>query len=114
MESIPTEPNTSFFAAATYLLPGPVILSTRGIVSVPNASAAIACAPPTAKTSLTPSSTSAAATAGLLRTVPGGVVTSILVSPAILARTTFITTDDGYAAVPPGTYNPTDSIGVIF
>src|SRR5690348_11936867 len=35
------------FAAATYALPGPTILSTRGIVAVPYASAAIACAPPT-------------------------------------------------------------------
>ena len=30
------------------LIAVPVILSTRGIVAVPNASAAIACAPPTA------------------------------------------------------------------
>src|ERR1700721_700919 len=38
---------TIFLAAVTYQLPGPTILSTRGIVSVPKARAAIAWAPPT-------------------------------------------------------------------
>ena len=45
--SMPTSPLTSFFAAATNALPGPVILSTGAICSVPYASAAMACAPPT-------------------------------------------------------------------
>ena len=35
------------FAAATYALPGPKILSTAGIDAVPCAIAATACAPPT-------------------------------------------------------------------
>ena len=34
--------------------------------------------------------------------------------PAIFAGMQFMRTDDGYAAVPPGTYRPTFSIGVIF
>ena len=33
--SIPTSPDTTFLAAATYALPGPVILSTGRMVSVP-------------------------------------------------------------------------------
>ena len=33
--SMPTTPNTRRFAAATYALPGPQILSTAGIVAVP-------------------------------------------------------------------------------
>ena len=33
--SMPTRPNTCFFAVATKILPGPVILSTAGIVFVP-------------------------------------------------------------------------------
>ena len=37
----------NILASATYILPGPTILSTLGIDSVPYASAAIACAPPT-------------------------------------------------------------------
>ena len=41
-----SRPTTSAFAAATYALPGPTILSTRGTVAVPYASAAMACAPP--------------------------------------------------------------------
>ena len=45
---MPTRPETSSFAAVTQRLPGPTILSTAGIVSVPYARAAIACAPPTA------------------------------------------------------------------
>ncbi len=60
--SIPTGPNTRRFAAATYAPPGPTILSTRGIVAVPNASAAIACAPPTENTRSTPAMCSAAST----------------------------------------------------
>ncbi len=45
--SIPTEPDTIFFAIATYILPGPTIFETLGMDSVPYASAAIPCAPPT-------------------------------------------------------------------
>ena len=44
--------------------PGPTILSTRGIVAVPYASAAIACAPPTRNSRVTPASSAAAITAG--------------------------------------------------
>ncbi|CJB11374.1 Uncharacterised protein [Streptococcus pneumoniae] len=44
--SIFTIPYTSRFARATYKFPGPTILSTFGIDSVPYAKAAIACAPP--------------------------------------------------------------------
>ena len=49
--SIPTADDTSRLASCTYRLPGPAIRSTRPIASVPNASAAIAWAPPTAYTS---------------------------------------------------------------
>ena len=45
--SIATWPKTCFFAVATKIFPGPTILSTAGIVSVPYAKAAIPCAPPT-------------------------------------------------------------------
>ena len=41
-----TRPKTWRFASATYALPGPTILSTFGMLSVPYASAATACAPP--------------------------------------------------------------------
>ena len=41
-----TYPNTAFFARATKILPGPTILSTLAILSVPKARAAMACAPP--------------------------------------------------------------------
>ena len=52
--SIPTWPNTARLAAATKRLPGPVILSTPGTVSVPYAKAATACAPPMVNTRVTP------------------------------------------------------------
>ena len=45
-ESMLTCPNTHLFASATNMFPGPTILSTFGMLSVPYASAAIACAPP--------------------------------------------------------------------
>ena len=48
-------PLTRVFAHVTQALPGPKILQTLGTDSVPYAMAAIACAPPTLKMSLTPS-----------------------------------------------------------
>ena len=44
--SIPTSPKTCLLASETYIFPGPTILSTGFIVSVPKANAEIACAPP--------------------------------------------------------------------
>ena len=44
--SMPTWPNTCFLASATKAFPGPAIMSTGWIVSVPYAIAPIACAPP--------------------------------------------------------------------
>jgi hypothetical protein len=44
--SMPTTPKTSRLAVATYMLPGPTILSTGRTEAVPYASAPTACAPP--------------------------------------------------------------------
>src|SRR3982750_2006438 len=91
--------DTRDFAAATYALPGPQILSTAGIVAVPYASAAMACAPPIVKACVTPARCAAARTSGL-RT-PSGVGTTITMSPtpATAAGSAFISTDDGYAEI---------------
>ena len=86
--SIATSRETMSFASFTYALPGPTILSTRPIVSVPYASAAIACGPPTAHTSSTPRSSAAAATSPL---PPGGVTTTIRSTPAACAGTAHMT-----------------------
>ncbi len=59
-DSMPTMPATSRLARATYRLPGPTITSTGRMVAVPNASAAMACAPPMRYTSVTPTSAAAA------------------------------------------------------
>src|SRR5712691_3132862 len=82
------------------------------MVWVPYASAAIACAPPSANTRSTPAIAAAARTSGLRS--PRGVGTHMMSSrtPAILAGMAFIRTDEGYAALPPGTYKPTRSSGV--
>ena len=45
--SMLTWPYTAFFASATKIFPGPTILLTLGIDSVPKARAAMAWAPPT-------------------------------------------------------------------
>ena len=82
IESIPTTPKTNFFAAAAYLFPGPVILSTLAIDFVPKASAAIACARQSGEPLRHPIQRGAAATAGLSRIVCGGVVTTIRETPA--------------------------------
>ena len=93
--SMPTRPKTRRLACATYALPGPTILSTRGTRSVPKASAPTACAPPIVNTRSTPAIAAAASTIGL-RT-PSGVGTTITSSPtpATLAGMAFISTDDG-------------------
>ncbi|MNR53332.1 hypothetical protein D3C85_1733310 [compost metagenome] len=39
--------------------------------------------------------------------VDGGVTIAISGTPATIAGMAFISTEDGYAAFPPGTYNPT-------
>ena len=51
---MPTWPNTCFLASATKAFPGPAIMSTGWIVSVPYAIAPIACAPPIRKISSAP------------------------------------------------------------
>src|SRR5215213_3020777 len=75
---------------------------------------ATACAPPTAYTSPTPSSAAAASTAGC-GSPPcpacGGEASASDSTPATCAGTTFITTLDGYATRPPGTYRPTRRTG---
>ena len=110
--SMPTWPTTCRFASATQRLPGPTILSTRGTVAVPNARAATAWAPPIRKIRVTPERAQAARTTSV--TPVGGTTAMISCTPATSAGTAFITTDDGYEALPPGTYRPTRSSGVTF
>ena len=93
--SIPTTPNTCLFAEATYAFPGPTILSTRGMLDVPKARAAIACAPPKAITLSTPARAAAARTSGF-RPPPGvGLIISSSFTPATFAGMAFISTDEG-------------------
>ena len=76
------------------MLPGPTILSTFGIDSVPNAIAAIACAPPTLYTFVAPASFAATNVfAVTFPSFPGGVVMMIFFTPATCAGTMFINTD---------------------
>ena len=93
--SMPTTPNTSRFAAATYRFPGPTILSTARIGPAPNASAAIACAPPMVHTSSTAASFAAASTSGFSSPDGAGTVMTISATPATRAGMVFISTDDG-------------------
>ncbi|SKV59356.1 Uncharacterised protein [Mycobacteroides abscessus subsp. abscessus] len=93
------------------MFPGPVIMSTGASsapsVSVPPcASSATPCAPPTAQTSSTPSNRAAAKMVGCGRPPNcawGGDAMTSDPTPAVCAGTTFITTLDGYTALPPGT-----------
>ena len=99
-----TKPKTCFFASATNAFPGPTILSAFGMLSVPYASAAIACAPPTLNILSMPAMCAAARITGF--TLPsgrGGVTITRFFTPAIFAGIASIKTVDGYAAVPPGT-----------
>ena len=94
--SMATSPNTASLAAVTKALPGPKILSTRRTDSVPYAMAAIACAPPTAWTSVTPASPAAASTAGAIcPSRCGGEHMTISSQPARRAGMASMRTDDG-------------------
>ena len=94
--STSTRPRTCRFASATYAFPGPAIFATAGMLAVPKARAATACAPPTRTTrSSSPTSTRAAATAGLASMARGGVATRISRTPATRAGIAFISTEDG-------------------
>ena len=86
-------------AAATYLLPGPTILSTWGIVAVPYAIAAMPCAPPTRNSRLTPASSAAAITTGSGR----GHMAITSGTPATRAGMAVINSDEGRGNRPPGT-----------
>ena len=80
----------------------------------PWASSAIAWAPPAAITSVTPSSAQAARIVGCGRppnSFCGGEASTISCTPATCAGTTFITTELGSTARPPGTYRPTRRTG---
>ena len=93
--SISTSPKTCFLASATKAFPGPTILSTFGIVSVPYASAATACAPPTLNILSAPAIFAAASIIGLIFPSFAGEVITISSTPAIFAGTIFISTVDG-------------------
>src|SRR5690606_40337158 len=75
----------------------------------------IAWAPPTAYTSSMPSSAHAARIVGCgspSKSFCGGEATAMDVTPAACAATTFMTTELGYTASPPGTYRPTRATGI--
>ena len=86
-----TAPKSCRLASATQALPGPTILSTRGTVAVPNASAATACAPPMTNTRCTPATLAAPASPA----DGPGVTMTISRTPAMRAGTAVISTDDG-------------------
>src|ERR1700722_19287354 len=89
------------FAAVTQAFPGPKILLTRGIVSVPYDIAAIAWAPPTLKTVSIPQSWAATSTAGLAKpSRSGGVHRTRTGQPAISAGTASMMTVEGSGALP--------------
>eukprot|EP00160_Parvularia_atlantis_P017032 Unigene5691_Nuclearia_a/m.17369 Unigene5691_Nuclearia_a/g.17369 ORF Unigene5691_Nuclearia_a/g.17369 Unigene5691_Nuclearia_a/m.17369 type:complete len:338 (+) Unigene5691_Nuclearia_a:353-1366(+) len=103
---------TSIFAAVTYWLPGPQILSTLGTDSVPYAIANTACAPPALRMRDAPICSAMYSTSGaMLPSGPGGLARMISLHPATLAGTPSMYAVDGRIAVPPGTYRPTRSIG---
>ncbi len=97
------------------MLPGPVTRSTFGhSPGTPYANIAMACAPPTAYTSSTPSSAHSARMLGCgspPKSFCGGLATAIDATPAACAGTTFMMTLDASGARPPGTYRPTRPTG---
>src|SRR3989338_820588 len=99
MKSMPTSPYTCLFAYGTYLLPGPTILSTEGIVFVPYANAPIAWAPPTENILSAPAMSAATMVAGAIL----GEQTMTDCTPATLAGIMLISADEGRGYLTPGT-----------
>ncbi|MCY1171728.1 hypothetical protein D9M73_118490 [compost metagenome] len=62
----------------------------------------------------TPAMQAAASTSSLISPRGVGTTMTTSVTPATLAGIAFINTDDGYDALPPGTYRPARSSGVTF
>ena len=88
---MPTGPNTCRFASLTKAFPGPTIFSTLGTLSVPNAIAAIACAPPIRKIRSAPDRWQPAIIAGCAF---GGRQATTSSTPATLAGTIVMTGAD--------------------
>lgn len=112
MPGPPCIPATCRLASVTNELPGPKILSQRGIGPAPKAIAHTACAPPTTAMRRMPTSTQAATTLG--SAVPcavGGVHTTTSGQPASTAGTPSISAVEGSGAEPAGTYSPTVRTG---
>ena len=94
---------TCIFASITKRLPGPNILLTRGTLSVPNAIAATACAPPLLKMACTPHFHAAYKMAGCtLPSAPAGVHITTLRHPAMRAGMASISTVENSGEWPPG------------
>src|SRR6186713_141166 len=109
---MPTTFDTRSLACATYAFPGPTMQSTRGMVAVPYAIAAIAPAPPTANTrSAFESSAAASVTAAGRPFGAGGEQMITSLTPATRAGIAPMRTLLGYDARPPGAYTPTRRSG---
>ena len=96
MVSIPTKPDTSFLAVATYIFPGPTILSTLGIVCVPNVKAAMPCAPPILKIFLIFNISAATKIEGAMLPFSfGGEIKTMSLTPAMMAGMADMSTVEG-------------------
>ena len=91
-KSISALSRRSILAAVTKTLPGPTILSTFFMDSVPSARAAIACAPPTRYISDTPAISNATMVSGF---IGGGEQAHISLTPATRAGTAVMSAVDG-------------------
>src|SRR5690606_31003385 len=94
-------------ATVTNWLPGPNILYTGGMVSVPKVMPAMACMPPTLYILVIPHRLAAYKMAGCtFPSLLGGVQRTISLQPAMLAGMANINMVENNGAVPPGIYNP--------
>ena len=95
--SMPTRPNSSRFASATYALPGPTMMSARGAPNRPKTIVATACTPPISRTMSAPARSRAKATAGSIDSPRGGVQATTKDTPATLAVVTLMMADATWA-----------------
>ena len=105
---------TNCLAAVTYWLPGPNILYTFGMLSVPYAMAAMACTPPACRFCSILPHVRQRVRRGVFSCLFPGTAQNDFFASGQFAGTASISTVENSGAVPPGMYKPTFSMPTAF
>ena len=99
---MPTRPNSWRLASATNALPGPTIMSTGPMPSIPKAIAASACTPPSAKMRSAPEVAIACSVGACTVPARGGVHAVTSATPATFGTSTVMNAQASIGTRPDG------------